>query len=145
MHAHAQWVARALASSGYLADFSPASLHGIEQFMSDHSNQGTPAEGGLLTTDPATRLFALGCYLGETLRHALGGSWEADDDSPHSAIDIRLRLPDGPILWPVQRMIKRYRNGPEASITAYAAILGLNTSPQPQATTKQRVRMLRRH
>ncbi|WP_062651275.1 hypothetical protein [Streptomyces maremycinicus] len=129
--------------------FPPASLHGIEPFISDHSNQGTAAEGGLLTAHPATRLFALGCYLGQTPQHALGGSREADDDCPHSATDIRLRLPDGPILWPVQRMTKRYRNDPEDSITAYTAILRLNTSRQPQATTKRRIRirirMLRRH
>jgi hypothetical protein len=28
-------------------------------------------------------------------------------------MNIALHLPDGSIIWPVQRVIKRFRNGPE--------------------------------
>ncbi|WP_225102708.1 hypothetical protein [Streptomyces sp. CoH27] len=122
----AQWIARALDSSGYRADFSPPSLRDVEQFMREHSDVGTPVEGGLLTADLGARLFALGCYVGETLRHALGGSWEADDDDPQGEINIRLHLPDGAVVWPVQRLMKRFRNGPEDSIVGYGAALGLD-------------------
>ncbi|MEU3792497.1 hypothetical protein AB0F07_22280 [Streptomyces fructofermentans] len=144
VHTSTEWIARALESSGYRADFSPAGLRDIEQFMSDHSDEGTVVQGGLLTEDLGARLFALGCYLGETVRYAIGGSWEAEDDDPQGEINIRLRLPDGSVVWPVQRVMKRFRNGPEDSIVGYAAALGLNMSPQPAATAKRRVRLFRR-
>jgi len=124
----AEWIARALDSSGYRADFTPAGLHDIERFMSEHSDKGTAVESGLLATDPGARLFALGCYVGETVRLALGGRWEADDDDPRGEIDIRLRLPDGSVVWPVQRLMKRFANGPEDSVVGYAAALGVVTA-----------------
>jgi hypothetical protein len=40
-------------------------------------------------------------------------------------MNIALHLPDGSIIWPVQRVIKRFRNGPEDSIAFYGAVLGL--------------------
>ena len=123
----AEWIAHALDSSGYRADFTPAGLRDIERFMSDHSDQGTAVAGGLLATDLGARLFALGCYVGETVRLAKGGSWEADDD-PRGEIDIRLRLPDGSVVWPVQRLMKRFANGPEDSVVGYAAALGVVTA-----------------
>ncbi|CAM5412394.1 hypothetical protein SGRIM128S_04538 [Streptomyces griseomycini] len=49
--------------------------------------------GGLLATDPGPRLSALGAYVGETARHGLGGTREADGEDPHDEVDIALRLP----------------------------------------------------
>ncbi|MGI5508372.1 hypothetical protein [Streptomyces sp. CA-106131] len=132
VHTSAQWIARSLDSAAYRTDFSPASLRDIEQFMSDHSDVGTAVEGGPLATDLGARLFALGCYVGETARHALGGSWEADDDDPQGEINVRLQLPDGSVVWPVQRLMQRFRNGPEDSIVGYGAALGLDMSLQPR-------------
>jgi hypothetical protein len=120
----AEWIARALDGSGYRADFTPDCLRDIERFMSEHSDKGTAVEGGLLATDLGARLFALGCYVGETVRIALGGRWEADDDDPRGEINIRLRLPDGSVVWPVQRLVKRFANGPEDSIVGYWTALG---------------------
>jgi hypothetical protein len=34
-------------------------------------------------------------------------------------------VPDGSTIWPVQRVIKRFRNGPEDSIAFYGTALGL--------------------
>jgi hypothetical protein len=53
--------------------------------------------------------FALGPYVGETVRQALGGAWAADGDGPTAEMNIGLHLPDGSIIWPVQRVIKRFR------------------------------------
>ncbi|MGW5098504.1 hypothetical protein ACWEQ1_31515 [Streptomyces nodosus] len=64
VHTSAAWVARALGSSGYRADFTPESLPDIERFMSEHSDHGIATDGGLLATDRGPRLFALGAYLG---------------------------------------------------------------------------------
>jgi len=80
----------------------------------------------LLTTDRGARLFALGCHVGETVRLALGGRWEADDDDPRGEIDIR--LPDGSVVRPVQRLMKRFANGPEDGVVGYATALGTSTA-----------------
>ncbi|MCX4437763.1 hypothetical protein [Streptomyces mirabilis] len=80
---------------------------------------------GLLATSQGPRLFALGTHVGETVRQALGGAWAADGDGPTAEMNIALHLPDGSIIWPVQRVIKRFPNGPEDSIAFYGAALGL--------------------
>ncbi|MFF3941505.1 hypothetical protein [Streptomyces phaeofaciens] len=128
----AGWIARALESSGYRADFTPGSLWDIERFMTEHSAHGTAVAGGLLAVDPGSRLFALGAYLGETVRRGLGGTWEAGGD-PDGRTDVVLRLPDGAVVWPVQRVIKRFRNGSEDSITGYAIGLGLHLPARRRA------------
>lgn len=47
----------------------------------------------------------------------------AEDDDPDGEINIRLCLNTGSVIWPVQRVIKRFRNGAEDSIAVYAALL----------------------
>ncbi|MEU7579923.1 hypothetical protein AB0B50_20240 [Streptomyces sp. NPDC041068] len=69
------------------------------------------------------RLFALGAYLGETIRRASGATWRTSEAD--GGMNIALDLPDGSVIRPVQRIIKRFQNGPEGSIMAYAAGLGL--------------------
>ena len=140
----AAWIALALNSSGYRADFTPESLRDVERFMTEHSDHGTAVADGLLATDLGQRLFALGAYLGETVRHSLGGTWEADDEDPHSEMNIALRLPDGTVIWPVQRVIKRFRNGPEDSIVGYAIGLGLHLPAHAPASPTRRRRWFRR-
>lgn len=50
IHTSAKWIARALNSSGYKADFTPESLRDIERFMDEHSNHGVAVAHGLLAT-----------------------------------------------------------------------------------------------
>ncbi|MFG3029109.1 hypothetical protein ACGFZJ_11340 [Streptomyces sp. NPDC048253] len=125
IHTSAQWIARALNSSGYKADFTPGSLRDVERFMDERSDHGIAVAGGLLATGLGPSLFALGTYVGETVRQTLGGAWAADGDDSTAEMVIALHLPDGSIIWPVQRVIKRFRNGPEDSIALYGAALGL--------------------
>ncbi|MFH8452732.1 hypothetical protein ACH4CD_26245 [Streptomyces fungicidicus] len=125
-------IARALERSGYRADFTPASLRDLERFMAEHSDRGVAVAGGLLATDQGSRLFALGAYLGETVRRSAGGTWETDGGDPHSEPGPALRLPDGSLVWPVQRMVKRFRHGHEDSIAGYATALGLHLSTRPR-------------
>ncbi|MCX4581004.1 hypothetical protein OHB41_49525 [Streptomyces sp. NBC_01571] len=95
VRASADWIASALDSSGYQADFSPGSLRDVERFMTEHSNSGAAVEGGLLAAGLGARLFGVGCYVGETIRLSLGGAWEADDADPAGELDVRLRLASG--------------------------------------------------
>jgi hypothetical protein len=128
----AEWIATALSSSGYAADFTPRSLWEIDRFFDDHSHDGAPRPGGLLSEGLGSRVFALGGYVGEVIRRALGGTWVVDDESAGDAeIEIQFRLDDGSIIWPVQRVMKRYKLGPEEGIGDYGFALGLDVGPKP--------------
>jgi hypothetical protein len=47
--AAAEWMAKALNSSGYRADFSITSLKELDRFFDEHSSDGKPKPGGLLS------------------------------------------------------------------------------------------------
>jgi hypothetical protein len=125
----AEWIAAALTSSGYVADFSPSSLWEVDRFFDENIVEGQPRPDGLLARDLGARLFAIGAYTGEVIRRSGGGEWSADDADPRAEINIELHLPDGQIIWPIQRVMKRYANGPEDAIAPYAAALGVRVSP----------------
>ncbi|MFF4978134.1 hypothetical protein [Streptomyces sp. NPDC001083] len=135
----ARWIARALNSSGYKPDFTPGSLRDVELFMVQHSDHGVAVTGGLLATGLGPRLFALGAYVGETVRQNRGGAWVVDGDGPTAEMNIALHLPDGSAIWPVQRVVRRFHNGPEDDITFYGAALGLTeTSPRSRHRFRRR-------
>jgi hypothetical protein len=131
--AMADWIAGALASSGYRADFSPASLWELDRFFDEHSSGGEPRPGGLLAEQTGQRLFALGGYTGEVIRRAVGGEWAGNDADPDAEISIELQLADGSVVWPVQRVMKRLTNGAEDALAPYGAALGLEVGPAPGA------------
>ena len=133
----ADWISRALSSSGYLADFSPASLWAIDRFLDENSTAGVARPGGLLDRDLGSRLFALGAYTGEVIRRALGAQWRTDDQDPQGEVNVELILPDGDVIWPVQRVMKRYKNGSEDGLVAYAVALGVAVGPAPRAHTRR--------
>jgi hypothetical protein len=97
----------------------------IDRFFDEHARDGQAVQGGLLAEDTGRRLFALGAYVGEAIRQRLGGDWMADDDDPAGEVNVMLRLPDGTVIWPVQRAFKRLINGPEDGIVVYGAAFGL--------------------
>ena len=113
------WIATALSSSGYNADFSLSSLKAIDQFFEMNSAEGRPTPGGLLSEDTGSRLFALGSYVGEVLRRLSDGQWVADDNDPRGEINITLKSASGLEAWPVQKVMKRLKNGSGDSIYVY--------------------------
>lgn len=127
----AELVATALTSDGYEADFTPASLWEIDRFFDEQTRKGGPRRRGLLAKDTGLRLFSIGGYVGEVIRRDVGGGWEADDGDPEAELNIALRLPDGSIVWPVQRAIERMRNGAEDALVPYAVALGVEVGPRP--------------
>jgi hypothetical protein len=128
LHEGAEWIATALSSSGYVADFSPNSLIEIDRFFEEHSENGQAVQGGLLSESLGSRLFAIGAYVGEVIRRNVGGEWKGDDDDPSAEINVQLELPDGTLCWPVQRVMKRFKLGAEEGIAAYGVGAGLKTS-----------------
>jgi len=127
----ALWISKTLQSSGYQADFSPESLWQIEFFFDDQSQNGEPKPGGLLSKDLGKRLFALGAYIGEVLRRNIRGEWHGDDTDPKAEINIELKLTSGTRCWPVQRVMKRFKNGSEASVAVYGIGMGLPVGDKP--------------
>jgi hypothetical protein len=69
--------------------------------------------------------FAIGGYVGEVLRRNVGGEWQGDDSDPDAEINVEVALPDRTVCWPVQRVVKRFKVGPEESIAAYGASIGI--------------------
>ncbi len=112
------WIAMALNSSNYAADFSINSFKEIDRFFDE---QNTP--DGILSRNRGQILFALGAYIGEVIISVCGGEWLTDDNDPQGEVNIAVRLKDGTIIFPIQRAMKRYMNGKEDSIYDYGYIL----------------------
>ena len=112
------WIATALQSSGYNADYSLESMKEIDRFFDE---QSTPS--GILAQNRGRIIFALGAYVGQTAIKLHGGEWVTDDDAPNAEINIEVRLEDGSTIYPVVKCMKRYQLGTEESIYAYLALL----------------------
>jgi hypothetical protein len=119
----ADWMAKALSSSGYRADFTLDSLKEVDRFVDEQAPGGKPKPGGLLSQQFGARVFALGAYVGESIRRQGQGEWQGDDTDPQAEINVAVRLKSGTIFWPMQRIVKRIKNGPEDGIYAYAFVI----------------------
>jgi hypothetical protein len=117
--AAADWVATALSSSGYKADFTLDSLKEVDRFFDDQAPWGRPKPDGLLSQDLGARIFALGAYVGEVIRRQGEGQWRGDDSDPKAEINLAVQLKSGTIFWPMQRVMKRFTNGRADGIYAY--------------------------
>lgn len=120
--ASAEQVSRALSQPGYRADFSLESLKEVDRFFDEQVLNGKPKVGGLLSQELGARLFAIGAYVGEVIRRQYGGQWQGDDNDPQAEINIALRLGTGATLWPVQRVMKRFKNGAQDGIWIYGVV-----------------------
>jgi hypothetical protein len=119
----AEWMAKALSSSGYKADFTLDSLKEVDRFVDDQAPGGNPKPGGLFSDHLGTRIFALGAYVGEVIRRQDEGQWRGDDSDPKGEINLAVQLKSGTVFWPMQRIMKRIKNGPEDGIYAYGFIM----------------------
>ncbi len=138
----ADWISRALTSSGYRADFTPQSLWEIGRFFDENSRHGKANFGGLLSQHLGQRIFAIGSYIGEVVRRELGGEWVGNDDDPEAEISVELRLPDGGRYWPVQRVMNRFKQGAEDGVAAWGAGIGLPVGPPPKRPPRGLLRQL---
>ncbi|GAA0499404.1 hypothetical protein Ade02nite_83010 [Paractinoplanes deccanensis] len=130
--------ARALAGSKYNADFSPSSLWEVERFFDVEAPGGRPRPGGPLAAHLGARIFAVGSYVGEVVRRHTDGAWIGDDTDPEAEINVMVKMANGTVIWPVQRVMKRYRNGPEDSLVAYGLALGLDVGSAPPPPRRRR-------
>ncbi|MDE5825251.1 MAG: hypothetical protein K2H91_11305 [Lachnospiraceae bacterium] len=115
----ADWVVKALNTSGYKADYSLESMKEIDRFFDEQSGP----DGVFAKNGTGQILFSLGSYIGQTVIKLHGGKWITNDDDPQGEVNIAVETADGVTLWPVMRCIKRYMNGSEDSIYALVSVL----------------------
>jgi hypothetical protein len=129
--AAAEWISKVLSGSGYRADFTLQSLKEIDRFFDEQSPGGVAKPGGLLSQQLGTRIFAIGGYVGEVVRRKAGGTWQGDDHDARAEMDIYIQLKSGTVFWPIQRVMKRLKNGPEDSLYAYGEVLAIEAQQYP--------------
>ena len=110
----------AFKEDGLTLDYSIKSFMAIDKFFNKHSFKGKAKRGGRLSKRLGYILFAIGGYVGNSIiKNIPGAVWETDDNDRNGEINVAVKLPDGVIIWPVQRVIKRFKNGAEDSIYVY--------------------------
>jgi hypothetical protein len=115
----AEWMAKRLADIGYKGGFSLESLKDVDRFFDEQAANGKPKPGGHLSHHFGMQIFALGAYVGETIRRIGDGQWRGNDSDEHPEITLAIKLKSGTIFWPMQRVVKRFENGPEDAIYWY--------------------------
>jgi hypothetical protein len=113
-------IVKGFAADKLTLDYTLTSFKHIDKFYDLHSKNGERAEGGMFSRNSGKILFGLGAYVGQTVIKIVPGSiWHTDDSDPEGEINTILKLPNGTTIWPMQRAIKRFRNGEEDSIYVY--------------------------
>ena len=118
-----QWIVKGFQSENLLLDFSLFSLKVVDEFIDSNSENGKAKEGSILSRNRGQILFALGCYLGETIEKNVPGiKWQINEIDPQSHINATLIFPNGTKLHPIQRCLNRFMNGAEESIYSYGLV-----------------------
>lgn len=117
------WIVKSFGSDKLLLDYSIESFKRIDVFFDKHSANGKAKPGSRLSQNPGAIFFAIGSYIGETIiRQVPGSVWKTNDEDPEGEVNAEVVLPDGTTLWPMQRVIKRFKNGREDEIYAYGVV-----------------------
>jgi hypothetical protein len=119
----ADWMAKSLAGWGYKADFTLDSLKDVDRFIDEEAPGGKPKPGGHLSQQFGSHMFGLGAYVGETIRRLGDGQWEGNDRDAWPEVTLAVRLKSGAVLWPTQRMLKRFENGKESGLYPYGVVI----------------------
>jgi hypothetical protein len=119
----AEWMAKRLVDTGYKGDFTLESLKDVDRFFDEQAPHGKPKAGGHLSHHFGMQIFALGAYVGETIRRKGEGRWVGDDRAEHPEITLAVRLKSGVEFWPTQRVMKRFENGPEDGLYPYGVVI----------------------
>ena len=116
----ADWIVKAFAEDKLRLDYTIRSFIEIDKFFIKHTVDGKARPGGRLSKNLGGIIFSIGAYVGNTIIKNLPGSgWETDDDAADGEITAVVKLPDNIIICPMQRIMKRFKNGIEDSIYVY--------------------------
>jgi len=115
------WIVKAFTADGYTLDYTIDSIIEVDRFFVKNMKDGKPSKKGRLAGQNVGQiLFAIGSYVGETItKNVSGAEWITDDNDPEGEITATIKLPDGTEMWPMQKVIKRFRNGGEDAIYPY--------------------------
>jgi len=114
------WIIKAFQEDGYKLDYSIKSFLEVDKFFEKHSKNGKPIRGGRLTQNLGPIIFSIGSYIGETfIKNVKGAEWITDDNDPQGEITATIKFPNGTKCWPIQKAMKRYKNGFEDSVYTY--------------------------
>lgn len=106
----ADWIVKAFAADKLNLDYTVRSFIEIDKFFIKHAVDGKAKKGGRLSSRLGPILFSLGSYVGNTIIKNVSGSvWETDDFAEDGELTVSLILPDGCIIWPMQRVWKWIR------------------------------------
>ena len=112
-----KWVAKALNSSNYQADYSVESLKEIDRFFKEENKPG-----GILSKNVGQILFSLGAYVGDVFIKEFGGKW-VTYDGKDAEINVQVVLDNGISFLPVVSCMKVYQDSEESNLyTLYLAI-----------------------
>lgn len=115
-----RWLIATFKSLNKDLDYSIESVKIIDNFLDEQIVDGKPKEGGVLFNSYGSKVFAIGCYIGDTIiKNTRAVKWEYDEQDEQVEINIRLVSVNGTNLWPVQRVMKRIKNGREDELYAY--------------------------
>ena len=67
----------------------------IDRFFDEQAPGGKPKPRGLLSHHFGMQTFALGAYVGETIRRQRDGEWRGNDNDPEAEITLAVRLKSG--------------------------------------------------
>lgn len=98
-------------SYGLELDYSPPTIQQLEEFIAANFQQGSADDNPAL-------IVSMGCYVGEVIARAHGGTWSADEEYFHSpAVVIEGRLQTR--TFPLSRVWKRFEYGTDQSLIDY--------------------------
>jgi len=115
-----EWIVQCFRTEGTDLDHSIGSVQHIEEFFLKYSKDGEAVSGSPLSQALGQICFGLGAYIGNTLIRNVGGDWNVGEDDE---IGIEVSLDNGNTCWPVQRVMKRLKNGPEDNVYHYAVVI----------------------
>ncbi len=114
------WITKAFAADNLQLNYTISSFTDIDRFFNKHSKDGKIIKGGRLTKNLGAIVFSLGSYVGETIiKNVPGSIWQTDDNDHEGEINASIELPDGTIIFPMQRIMKRFQNGSEDAVYVY--------------------------
>jgi hypothetical protein len=120
----ASWIVKAFEADKLFLDYSIKSFIEIDKFFIVNSDEGKAKRGARLESNLGIILFSLAAYIGNTIiLNVPGSAWETDDDTEDGELNIAIKFPDGGVVWPNQRVMKRFKNGLEDSIYVYGHAL----------------------
>ena len=108
------WAMENLIMSGYNANFTLDSIKELDRFFEEQNK-----EDGIIAINPGSILFALACYMGETIIGLYGGKWVTNEDDPDKEMNVEIHLDNKVKIWPAQKILKKYYKTKEENLYTY--------------------------